>query len=249
MSPRRRLAIVAGCVVGIALVGGLVFAANRPKPIGGGTVSATSSIAPDDGGLVFSDDFSSNRSGWYEGSSHLGITARYTVSGYVVDTPDGAFNDFAMAPYEKTYEQISVTTAGRLGSSAPPDAGFGVVCDRGSGSSELLYEFVVFEDGSWYIGRRAGPDFDKSPAVLHHGSGVALTGEPLRVEALCATLDDSTTRLALFARGQVLADFSDTVATIPAGGWAAGLLISGTSTRQTQVTFTSFELRDLTSGP
>jgi hypothetical protein len=248
MAARRKIAIIVACIAGLALVGTAVFVASLPASIGGGTVSASSSIAPDDGDLVYSDDFSGNSSGWYEGTSYWAVSSEYTIDGYVVDTPDGAYNDFTLAPYDRSYEQVSVAATGRLDTGAPEDSGFGVVCDRGTGSSELLYEFVVFEDGAWYVGRRTGPDFQGPPAVLHIGSGLYANGQSLRIEAVCATLDDSTTRLALFAGGRALADFSDSEAAIPSGGWSTGLLVSGSVAKQTRVTFTSFELRDLTSG-
>jgi hypothetical protein len=142
-------------------------------------------------------------------------------------------------------QQLSVSVTASQADSGP-DTGFGVMCFRGPTDDQLSYEFLVLTDGSWYIQRRAGSfDRDVYPSPIASGSDATPAGSsPITVVGACASIDDHTTRLALFVDGDKVADETDTRDSMPSGSWLGALMVTAVEDGPT-VTFTRFEVRDL----
>ena len=244
MSTRKKVALVGAIVLVVCLVGAAAIA-TTPK-IGGGSVTADSSIDPTAGAVVFSDDFTNDVSGWFAGHTSDGASFEYSPDGYVAGTGTGNIVHFAYAPDEQRFEEVAALATVSSPAGSDDDTGFGLACRRGSGGSTLSYEFLVYGDGSWYIGRREGvPNDYLEPDTIAEDGGLSIQGST-GIEAICATLDSRSTRLVLFVNGEVVADMIDSDASVPSGGWATGIAVASGWTDSGAFTYTHFETRDLT---
>ena len=254
--------ITAVGVLGVGLVlaaahsspGGTARATPRPSPTPtAAPITLTTPITVATGSVVFTDDFHDSLSGW---DTSPGSGVKYSfVGGALEAMATGAFFFYETSPYEEPKQQLSVGATATLDIHTPPDAGFGVDCIRGSGSSQIRYEFDADADSNWYVNRIIGPDSDTNfPAILKQGSlgsSPAPGVLPVTLVAVCATMADGlTTRLALFVDGTKVADITDTAPTRSADGWVTDLVTSGSESGPVTVTVTHFEERDLSrSGP
>ena len=212
-----------------------------------GPVGASSELTADRGTIVFSDDFSDPTSGWTTAPLPSGTTFAYGVGGYVV-TAKGALHHFSFAPYVDPVQQLSQSVSAT--EPATPGAsgagGVGVVCRRGTGSSQLQYEFLVFSDRRWYVERRDGAAEGSVPTVLKQGSLSAGPGStPVEVDGMCASeTDGRTTRLALFVNGRKVADLANVASTFLDLGWRGGIDVASGANPST-FTVGHFAERDL----
>jgi hypothetical protein len=237
-------------VVGVgvaAVVVGLRTGQHTARPSPSGPVTASTAVTVNRGTLVYSDDFRDSSSGWTTDTLASGTTFRYTSAGYVV-AAKGNLDHYAFAPYALPLQQASMSVTATQSNDAPTGAGFGVSCRRGTGTSEIRYDFLVTTGGDWLIERRNG-GLTTAPAILKQGSSSATPGSSsLTVRGMCVTLSDlHTTRLILFADTKKIADFADTGAALPDIGWQTALIVTSDASHPSVVTATRFEVRDLSS--
>jgi hypothetical protein len=209
-------------------------------------VTATSTVAPGRGAIVFSDDFHDSNSGWTTRTLPSGTTFAYQNGTYVI-VAKGYLHHYAFSPYTPGVEQLSAKVTATTSSATSSPTGFGVGCVRGEGASEVDYELLVETDATWFVERAEGPPKpDRSPDILKQGTApLAPGGTPLTLEGLCATLPGSaTTRLVLFIAGRQVADLTDTPGALPSSGWTAELIVSSSASGQATVTVTKFVERD-----
>ncbi|HAC47347.1 MAG TPA: hypothetical protein DCF65_14950 [Chloroflexi bacterium] len=206
------------------------------------------------GTVVFKDDFHDVHSGWDTASGDPDINYAF-VNGTFVVVAKGAFLFYNPSPYSEPQQQLTVGVTATLDIHTPPDAGFGVDCTRGTGSSQTTYEFTADADSNWYVTRLTGPSsVTNVPTTLAQGT---IRGKPapgvIAVTSLgvCATLADGlTTRLAFFIDGSKVADLTDTPPAASPDGWLADLVTVGSESGPVTMTATHFEERDLSrSGP
>jgi hypothetical protein len=234
--------VVAAIGVGAAAVGLNAFK-RVATPLG--PVTASTTVTPTRGSVVFSDDFHDSSSGWTTDTLPSGTKFAYTAAGYVI-VAKGTLDHFASSPYQDSVQQVAIAVTATQSTDSPATAGFGVSCWRGTGTAEVRYDFIVLTTGDWQVDRRDAGLTNK-PTILREGTSSSVLGAtPVAVHGLCATLADlHTTRLALFAGTQMVADFTDIVATLPDAGWLADLLVTSETAHVSTVTATHFEVRDL----
>ena len=239
--PRRALIGLGVVAVVIALVAAVILIA-RPN-----NLTAATSLAPDSGTVVYTDDFAQRAFGWSEDTLDDGSTFANSAAGYVI-TGRSETSLYVDAPSHVSRQQLSVSTTASL-DEALPDTGFGVVCFRGGENDVVTYEFIVMTDGAWYIARRAAPlSADTYPTMVASGDGATAAGTaPLKVVGVCASLDSKTTRLVMFVDGEQIADQTDTRENLPSGAWMSGIMVAAVAGGPA-VTFTHFELRDISKG-
>lgn len=210
-----------------------------------GPVSATSQLVSDRGALVFQDDFSDPGSGWTTTPLPSGTTFTYGPAGYAV-VAKGDLHHFSFAPYADPVQQLSASVSATESSAADSAGGVGVVCRRGSGSSQLQYEFLLFSDRRWYVERRDGVTGTSVPTVLKQGSSAVAPGSTsVAVAGMCASeTDGRTTRLALFVNGLKVADVADVATTFQDLGWRSGIDVASGNSPAT-IDISQFEERDL----
>lgn len=236
------LLVVAAIAVGVIFVG--VNLAKRTTQTAGPVVASTS-LTSTSGKTVFSDDFRDPSSGWTTDALPSGTTFKYAAAGYVV-VARGSLDHFAGSPYSTPVAQIAIAVTATQSTDAPIAAGYGVSCWRGTDAAELRYDFVMTTAGEWTVDRRDGGVLAK-PLILKQGTSAAkLGGTPLAIEGMCATLaDQHTVRLLMFAGKDKIADFTDSATAMPDTGWQADLTLTSSDIRDSTVTATHFEVRDL----
>ena len=217
-------------------------------------ITVTTPLTAATGTVVFTDDFHNVHSGWDTTSATSGITYAF-ANGAFVSAATAGFWFSEPSPYFEPLQQLSVGTTATLDIHTPPDAGFGVDCVRGTGSSQTTYQFTATADSNWYVMRWTGPNSDTNfPTTLKQGTikGAPAPGViPVTLVGVCATMADGvTTRLALFIDGSKVADFTDTALAALSSGWVTDLVTAGSDSGPVTVTSTHFEQRDLSrSGP
>jgi hypothetical protein len=218
-----------------------------PSP-GSDSVTASTVLSGDSGTMVFEDDFHDPASGWPVAASSGGISFGYGAGNYSIRWPGGRGYDWAVAPYQVSHDQLSVSAAGTQSTTAPHATALGVYCSRGF-ADPPFYEFQEFIDGSWVLDRREGARGNPTRTVLKAGPNafppISLTNVSVTVEGVCASLSDGhTTRLVFLIDNVVVADVTDTVADLSGSGWNAGIEVYNQSEDLT-VTITSFRERAL----
>lgn len=273
LASNRRLIVIAAAAAAILVIVGAVglgvvlaivnsahhrAAAATPKHSPGaparGLITSTTPISADTGAVVFTDDFHDSQSGWDIVSGSSDVDYAFAGGAYVAVAKAG-FYYFEPSPYGEPKQQLSVRATATLDVHTPPDAGFGLDCLRGSGSTQVRYEFAAAADSNWYVLRVDGPDSDmKVPTTLKQGSLGSAPAPgviPVTLVAVCATMADGlTTRLALFVDGAKVADLIDAAPASSHEGWLADLITAGSDSRPVTLTVTRFDERDLSrSGP
>jgi hypothetical protein len=218
-----------------------------------GPVTRTTQLTASSGNLVFMDDFRNTATGWNTLSGAGDVTYAYSNGTYVV-VAKGNYNYFSPAPYYLRPQQLSASVTATLDAHTPPDAGFGIDCDRGAAESLLTYEFTADADGRWSVDKAIGDTATTVATTLVSGSLGSLPAPgtiPVTLVGICATqADGQTTRLVFFIDGRKVTDIFDNTATSSGRGWAAELVTSASDSGPVTVTVTRFELRDLShSGP
>ena len=256
-STRATIAIVAGGLAAAVLVGGAMAAGAvlylRHAHAGAGLarmagrITEGTALSPGRGAVVFADDFKNPTSGWNAATLPSGTSFGYALGAYVV-SGKGTLHHFAEAPYQDALSQLGMSVTATQTANAPPGAGFGVTCWRGDGDTRVRYEFVVLAPGTWYLERDGGVDTLTSRGiVLAKGSAQAGPGaEPMTVVGMCASIDPTATRLALFVNGRKMVDHVDRSAGASDFGWLSGLDVSSRDGGDSSVMVTHFEDRDLT---
>jgi hypothetical protein len=235
-------------LVAVGAAGALVAlrsGAGSGTPAPSGAAEASASIRPGAGVLVFSDDFHDPASGWMTDTLASGTTYKYTDRGFEIFAK-GALHHISTAPYGRPRLKVAVAVTATQSTPAPDAAGFGVTCDRGTGSDEIRYEFIAYADGTWSIERLDGPlsATGDPPTVLKQGALAGKPGpEPMTVEGVCVLhADEATTDLTLYINGAQMAGITDTAGFLADTGWYAELLVSSDDP-PTTVTVTKFEVR------
>ena len=196
---------------------------------------------------MFADDFKDPTSGWSTETLPSGTTYAYSDHGYVV-VAHGQLDHMAAVPHARARGQITASVTATQSTPAPEGAGFGVTCDRGTGTAELRYEFLVSVTNAWAVSLKEG-DLSQSdtPAVaLREGKLATSPGAtPMTVEGTCATgADAHSTRLVLVVDGVQIVEFTDVADSLPTDGWYPELMVSSTDT-PSRVTVTHYEVRTL----
>jgi hypothetical protein len=194
-------------------------------PGSAGGVTAASPLLLATGTSVFADDFTDPNSGWGVGTDD-DSTYAYTPAGYSMSSHVPA-HFLSYAPYDVPAQQVSLSMTAVEAPGADPGAGFGVTCRRGPDSeSQLRYEFVVNNEGRWFVERNEGTlSIAVDPTILNEGSTQLVPGAAaLTVSGVCATLaNGTTTRLALFLNGVKVVDMLDDTP-VDSEGWLGGVL-------------------------
>jgi hypothetical protein len=241
--------LVAGGIVGWgASVEMLRFAAashsataqNRLSP----SSSATSAVTASTGVVVFSEDFHDSNSGWTTGTAASGSTYTYSDGAYIA-VAKGELHHFVSSPYARPLHELSALVTATQSADSRDATGFGVTFVRGSGPSQLRYQFLVLSSGRYFIEVSPGPDSATNfPNILKSGSAPAPGVTPTTIVGACITAADGTSQLVLFVNGAEVADVTDAQA-VSSTGWLSGVDIASRAIRPTIVTFTRFEVRDL----
>jgi len=247
-------------IVAVGAVGALLVVAthraptalrsSKPSP---GPVTQTTQLTASSGKLVFMDDFHNPATGWNTIGGATDVNYAYSNGGYVV-VAKGNYNYYSPAPYYLRPLQISASVTATLDIHTPPDAGFGMDCDRGAAEALVTYEFIADADGKWFVDKAIGDTASTIPTTLSSGSlgsSPAPGTIPVTLVGICATQSDGvTTRLVFFIDGNKVADFVDNTDASSGRGWAADLVTAASDSGPVTVTVTRFELRDLSkSGP
>jgi hypothetical protein len=238
--------LIAVCAMAVGFV-----AAKRGSSAGTGAapqeVSASSTLKATLGRVVYSDNFHDASTGWPTTAEATGrATYSYTVTGYqIVGT--GLLLHPAQSPYQTVFQQMSISMTAQQSADSPSDAGFGVVCRRGSGG---LFKYELYVEGAkWIVLRRDGrADPTNQPYVLKEGTSPSAAGPvPITLVGVCATLADGvSTRLVLFVNGSSVVDLVDVSDPLPGDGWLSGMLAASSDKGRSTVTVTVFQERDLT---
>ena len=248
-----------GAVVTLVVQGStyLRAAIASPRPSSsapGRPVSRTTPLTAATGTVVFKDDFSDVHSGWDTVARVSDIKYAF-VNGKFVAVATAGFWYYLPSPYVEPLQQVSVGATATLDIHTPPDAGFGVDCDRGTGTSETTYQFTADADSNWYVTKWTGANSVTAAfTTLKQGAikGAPAPGQiPVTLVGVCATMADGlTTRLAFFIDGSKVADLTDTPQPALSAGWLADLVTEGSDLGPVTMTATHFEERDLSrSGP
>ncbi len=254
---RRATLLILGAVLAAAIVAGAVMVgsaflhlkrtqASRPEPALG-VVTAATKLSVSRGAIVFADDFQDPQSGWNAAVLPSGTSFGYSHGGYLI-AGKGTLHHFAEAPFRTRVPQLGMSVTATQTTGAPAGAGFGVTCWRGDGEDRVRYEFVVLSPGTWYLERDGGVDtLSSRGVVLQKGTvRVAPGASPVTIVGMCVTLDEQTTRLALFVDGSKMVDRVEKAGG-PGGAWLSGLDVSSRDTGDSVVTITRFEDRDLSA--
>jgi hypothetical protein len=270
----HRLTIGALCIVLVAVIGGIVAAANSgspaprssANPLGVATytqphvpssaaptgpaavaVTPSSPLGPGSGEQVFSDDFQQASSGWLVGD-HAGATYSYGPDGYSI-SDQGESHWFSLAPNLVPTQQLIMSLTAHESTHAAATSGFGLSCDTGGGADRIGYEFLVNETGNWFLERRHGQlSATSSPVLVTRGASPRPLGSgPLTISAACANLPGNFTRLVFYIDGAKVADMTDGTAA-PRTGWLGGFFSSGDSSRSSTTTATLFTERAFAAG-
>jgi len=263
IEPRRRgvpnaVVITVGVVVALlitAMASGLGVYVNHTRS-GSAVSSATSSPTPNgprptqlsagSGIEVFTDDFHDPSSGWFAGTTPSGTVSGYSGGAYVIDA-QGSLNHYTFSPYSVPLPQASATITATQTSDAPPGAGFGVICQQGTGQQVIRYQLYVTVGAVFHVSVYKGPDSPTNLAsIIKRGTSRAGPGSiPVTIVGECLTAaDGKSTRLVLFVNGVMAADVTDPSA-VPGSGWRMGIVAPSETIRNSTVTVTRFEERDL----
>jgi hypothetical protein len=259
-------AVAAVLIVAVGAIGiGLVLAVKRGTPVRSATTIASPSPTPGRlitlgtpltataGTLVFTDDFHDPLSGWNTTAGASDVNYGYVNGAYVAVAKGGYFY-YDPAPYSEPKQQMSVSATATLDTHTPPDAGFGMDCLRGTGSTQVSYEFVAAADTKWYVMRSIGETSTTTPTTLKQGSVGSAPAPgviPVTLVGVCATMSDGVSmRLVFFIDGVKVADLTDNAPASSTVGWMSDLMTAGSDSGPVTVTLTRFEERDLSrSGP
>jgi hypothetical protein len=219
----------------------------EPSPTDEPTVVETATPV-DTGGpgtLVFTDDFTDSSSGWSTETLASGTSFAYGSGGFLV-TAVGDLNHFDDSPWTTAYDQLAMAATGTQAGNITTNTGLGVACFRGSGSSQLFYEFMLYSDGGWTVERGLGPFGSAKYKVIKEGSGAPKPGStPVTVQAACMKVDAKTVRLILAVNDKTVADVTDAPGSIPSDGWTASIdvcsVAADTSSDPLLVTYTKFQ--------
>ena len=258
MGERRATTAIVGAVVGgalvlgVLLVGGAVLfvkhAHNDPATSAAGLVTVGTRLTADRGAVVFADDFHDPGSGWNSGVLASGTSFGYAAGGYLI-AGRGTLHHFAEAPFRVALDQLSVAATGTQTEGAPDGAGFGVTCWRGDGAGRVRYEFVLLAPSTWYLERDGGVDTltDRGVVLRKGDARIAPGSKPITLVGVCASLDATSTRVALFVDGLKMVDQIDRAGGPGGGGWLSGLDVSSREAGDSAVTVVRFEDRDLSA--
>jgi hypothetical protein len=213
-------------------------AAPSPQPTGVRPVTSATQ-----GTVVYSDDFTDSASGWGTLSLPSGTRFAYSGGRYVV-VAKGSLHHYSYAPYQDPVSQISVTAAYVVDAAKAGRSGVGVSCDQGEGKKALLYEFLVFPGGQWFIEEvRGAISTDPPTKILKQGPAGVKAGR-ISVTGVCTTsADGARTALALFINGRVVGR-ATSVLKVPGDGWLAGIDVASVAGKAQTVAIELVTVRD-----
>ncbi|MFV2173407.1 serine/threonine-protein kinase [Actinomadura sp. LOL_016] len=227
--PRGALAIGAAAVAAVALVGFVGY-----KVIGGG--GPPEKLAP-----AFSDDFSSDASGWYTfGDQALYQDGRYrmktsgSTGALAAKVPKDEIGDFP----EQVLSSVTVTAT-----EGPPDAQYGLLC-RSSEDGVKQYMFMIRVDGKGAVLRKANGDLGtKELATVDSVAGFDDEGVN-EVQAACEVQDDDekSVWLRLWVNGEQVFDETDSTQALPNGKVGLQVMRGGNQAQEIGVEFDDFDM-------
>ena len=255
IEPRSRrvseaVVIAVGIVVVLviaAVAGGLVVYVNHFRSgsavangLGPAQLSAGSGI------VVFTDDFHDPSSGWFAGTAASGTTFGYSGGAYVIDG-QGFRTHYTFSPYSVPQPQASARITATQTIDAPLGAGFGVMCQQGTGQQQIRYVLYITSGAVFHVAVFKGPDSPNNlSSIIKRGTSAAGPGSiPVTIVGDCLTAaDGKSTRLVLFVNGVMVADVTDP-STVPGSGWRMGIVATSEASKGSTVTYTHFEESDL----
>jgi hypothetical protein len=234
---RRRLLIGAGAVAAVAAVGGAtaLYAFRDSNAVPGNTRS------------IFTDDFSSQQSGWGKRAYIPGPVIGYGFKGggYGLDAGGGNPVRLRMSPV--TREQMpepvlaSVTVKAVQG---PPYGMFGLICAEQYDNGASGYRFLVRRDGRGALVRKVTKAHG-SKELLRLDEGVEGfdANGPNRVQIACEP-DRDQIWLRMWVNGELAADIGDTDRPMLKGN--VGLIAAQeTGATELRVDFDDFEMAEI----
>jgi hypothetical protein len=223
----RRPLIIGGAVVAVLAVLAVVgFLALRPDG------------PPDDLATTFSDDFSSDSSGW--GS----FTGQYTYTNgaYRLQTEGSTGSTGRDVPKDEFAPDPMLATVGARVAQGSPDGRYGLTC-RSSDNGNNEYSFLIRNDGKGAVLRKVTKD--RGTKELDNPDSVPgfTEGESNQLQIACESGDGGKqVRLRLWVNGHQVIDATDTDQ--PLGNGKAGLQVErgGNAAQQIIVDFDDFDL-------
>jgi len=230
-----------------AVAGGLVVYVNHFRS--GSAVAnglSPARLGAGSGIVLFTDDFHDPSSGWFAGTTGSGTTFRYSGGAYVIDE-HGFRTHYTLSPYSVPQPQASATITATQTTDAPLGAGFGVMCQQGTGQQLIRYVLYISSGAVFHVAVFKGPDSPNNlPSIIKLGTSGAGPGSiPVTIVGDClAAADGKSTRLVLFVNGVMAAGVTDP-STVPGSGWQMGIVATSEASRGSTVTYTHFEESDL----
>ena len=201
------------------------------------------------GSVVYSDQFTSARSGWPQATLASGTTLGYgggDGGGYFI-AGEGPFSHFAAPRHATPLTAIAITVTALVADGDARSSGYGVRCDPAV-AGQPVYAFFVTPDGTLLVDRYFGTT--SAPTALDRGLArrVAAVGGRTTITGACILVSagggEATVRLVLAVGGAIVADIIDS-APGTGDGWTAALVTSTTAAHASTVDFTNFSIRNL----
>ncbi|SNR23852.1 Serine/threonine protein kinase [Actinomadura mexicana] len=224
--PRRPL-IIGGAVVAVLVVLAVVgFLALRPDG------------PPDNVATTFSDDFSSDSSGWGTFTGQY----TYTNSSYRLQSYGTTGSTGRDVPKDDFAPDPMLATVGAKVVQGSPDAEFGLTC-RSSDNGENGYSLLIRNDGKGAVLRKITKDRGTKELAAPDSVPGFAEGESNKLQIACESGDEGKqVRLRLWVNGHQVIDATDTDQ--PLGNGKAGLRVErgGNAAQQIIVDFDDFDL-------
>jgi hypothetical protein len=245
-TPLRILAAAGMLILSLAIAAAvvlLVVAIVKPPAANPRTMRLSS------GSVVYSDQFTSARSGWPRATLASGTTVgygggdggRYFIAG------QGPYSHYVAPQYATPLQAMAITVTAVVAQGDARSSGYGIRCNRAV-DGQPSYAFFVDPIGTLLVDRYSGTT--SAPVLLDRGFGprVAGVGGRTTITGACILVSagggKATVRLVLAVGNAIVADIVDS-APGTGDGWTAALVTSTTTAQPSTVDFTSFSIRNL----
>jgi serine/threonine protein kinase len=193
---------------------------------------------------VFTDDFSSNGTGW-SGSTWISRSGYYE-GGYRIDAGGPSVQTWEKAPIKGDLQPRILLSTDATVKAGPPYGQVGVYCrGNGTGSEAVSYDFLVRADGQGALIRKeAGAKGLKE--LLQKSSAAGFEkGKKNRLQAACEQ-EGTKVHLRLWINGELALETSDGDGPLPSG--SVGLMArleNGGSAGNVQTSFDNFDVSSI----